>query len=278
MDQKTVDVPPTPTEVLIPEARHHRRRRYLRTGFFAVVAALVTASLVVGAVILFGGPGADGKVQARVPVATTSGGGIVYFRPVLCLAPPFSSQAPAASGTLTCSPSTQLTEANLGVSPNGTGFTANNVEKPDTALEGAPSTSPSAHHASSTVLLPGLSSNGGTRYLLGPAQMTGTSIISAAARRDQTTGKWTGRWVVDYTTNRRGVAILDKVAEQNFHQLLAVELDGVVYSTPLIQPTLVSFTTFDGRGEIGGSLTKADAIKLAHAINQYSGFSSSTTQ
>ena len=114
--------------------------------------------------------------------------------------------------------------------------------------------------------MPGLaasgSSNGGERYVLGPAQMTGHSIASATATQDQT-----GQWVVDYTLTGPGSSLWDKVAEENFHQLLGIELDGVVYSAPIIQPTQSTFTSFDGKGEISGSLTQSDAQNLAQAMN-----------
>ena len=57
------------------------------------------------------------------------------------------------------------------------------------------------------------------------------------------------------------------MAQQNFHQLLGIELDGVVYSAPIIQPTQSGFTSFDGQGEISGSLTQQDAQNLAQAMN-----------
>ena len=44
-----------PTEVLIPEAREHQKRRYLWTGLIAALAALVLAAMIGGAVILFSG-------------------------------------------------------------------------------------------------------------------------------------------------------------------------------------------------------------------------------
>ena len=62
-------------------------------------------------------------------------------------------------------------------------------------------------------------------------------------------------------------ALWDKVAEENFHQLLGIELDGVVYSAPIIQPSQSTFTSFDGKGEISGSLTQTDAQNLAQAMN-----------
>jgi preprotein translocase subunit SecD len=201
----------------------------------------------------------------------------MYFRPVLCFAYPQAvpkaqenkvqprgiEQLPA------CTPSTELTAANLGVTPNSSpqGYSSNNVP-PDQQYEVYPSTSvDKPGYATSTVLLPGLASsgsaNGGERYVLGPAQMTGHSIASATATQNQT-----GAWVVDYTlAGAAGSALWDKVAQENFHQLLGIELDGVVYSAPIIQPTQSSFTSFDGKGEISGSLTQGDAQNLAQAMN-----------
>jgi preprotein translocase subunit SecD len=40
-----------------------------------------------------------------------------------------------------------------------------------------------------------------------------------------------------------------------------------VYSAPIIQPTQSSFSSFDGKGEISGSLTQSDAQNLAQAMN-----------
>jgi preprotein translocase subunit SecD len=74
--------------------------------------------------------------------------------------------------------------------------------------------------------------------------------------------------VVDYTlAGAAGFALWDKVAQENFHQLLGIELDGEVYSAPIIQPTQSTFTSFDGKGEISGNLTQSDAQNLAQAMN-----------
>ena len=103
--------------------------------------------------------------------------------------------------------------------------------------------------------------SGVARYVLGPAEMTSTSIAAAVASKDQT-----GTWVVDYTTTKRGAAVWDKVARENFHTLLGIDFDGRVVSAPVIQPTQSSFSSFNGRGEISGDLTKAEALALAHAL------------
>jgi len=201
----------------------------------------------------------------------------MYFRPVLCFAYPQAvpkadknKVLPRGIETIpACTPSSQLTQANLGVTPDSSpqGYHSNNVP-PDTQYIPYPSTSVvKPGYATSTVLLPGLaasgSANGGERYVLGPSQMTGHSIASATATQNQT-----GAWVVDYTlAGAAGSQLWDTVAQQNFHQLLGIELDGVVYSAPIIQPTQSTFTSFDGKGEISGSLTQQDAQNLAQAMN-----------
>jgi preprotein translocase subunit SecD len=202
----------------------------------------------------------------------------MYFRPVLCFAypqavPKADKNKPLPRGVETipaCTASSQLTAANLNVTPNSNvaaGYTSNNVP-PDTQYVAYPSTFvQKPGYANSTVLLPGLaasgSANGGERYVLGPEQMTGHSIASATATQNAT-----GQWVVDYNlAGAAGSALWDKVASENFHQLLGIELDGQVYSAPIIQPTQASFSSFQGRGEISGSLTQGDAQNLAQAMN-----------
>ena len=201
----------------------------------------------------------------------------MYFRPVLCFAYPQAvpkadknKVQPRGIETLpACTPSSELSAANLNVTPNSSpqGYSSNNVP-PDTQYAAYPSTSvEKPDYARSTVLLPGIGGAcDGTavvRCVLGPAQMTGRSIANATATQNQT-----GQWVVDYTlAGSAGSALWDKVAGENFHQLLGIELDGEVYSAPIIQPSQSGFTSFQGRGEISGSLTQADAQNLAQAMN-----------
>ena len=162
-----------------------------------------------------------------------------------------------------------MTAANLGVTPNSgpQGYSSNSVN-PDSQYEAYPSTSvDKPNYATSTVLLPGISGacdgSAEVRCVLGPAQMTGRSIGSAQATQDQT-----GQWVVDYSlAGAAGSALWDKVADANFHQFLGIELDGKVYSAPIIQPTQTTFSSFDGKGEISGSLTQSEAQNLAQAMN-----------
>ncbi|HEY1651121.1 MAG TPA: protein translocase subunit SecD [Acidimicrobiales bacterium] len=201
----------------------------------------------------------------------------MYFRPVLCYAypqltakgKPVKNAQPGIGSVPACSSQSELSASNLGVQPNSNiaaGYTSNNVT-PDTQFAADPSTSTEKpNYENSTVLLPGIGNacfNAGYRCVLGPSQMTGRSIGSATATQNQT-----GAWVVNYTlAGSANSALWDKVAQENFHELLGIELDGEVYSAPIIQPTQSTFTSFDGQGEISGSLTQSDADNLAQAMN-----------
>ncbi len=197
----------------------------------------------------------------------------MYFRPVQCFAypegVPKGSKAkvlPRGNATIpACTPSSSVQAPNLVV--NGSGGSNLNQIPPDSQYVPYPSTNPDEpNYPKNTVLLPGLSSSCGSaalRCVLGPAQMTGRSIGSAQATQNQT-----GQWVVDYTlAGSAGSALWDKVAQANFHELLGIELDGQVYSAPIIQPGQAAFSSFQGRGEISGNLTQADAQNLAQAMN-----------
>jgi preprotein translocase subunit SecD len=200
----------------------------------------------------------------------------MYFRPVDCYAYPEAvpkhsktSVLPRGIGAIpACSPSSQITTTSLGVTPDSAspnGFTAQNVP-PDQQYVAYPSTAvEKPNYETSPVLLPGLAGaclSAQFRCVLGPAQMTGRSIASAQATQDQT-----GHWIVQYSLTATGSALWDRVAQQNFHLPLGIELDGDVYSAPIIQPTQSSFTSFAGQGQISGGLTQQDAQNLAQAMN-----------
>jgi hypothetical protein len=273
-----------PAEVLIPEARQHQRTRYRRRSAAIVIVALVVAALIVSAVLLVRGPAAGGKAQqdpkpAAGAAVTTSG--VVYFRPVLCYAAPYdapagasAAAAPAGTGPVpACSAASLLSPANLNVSPNTDGPQgySSNFSPVDQQYASYPSSSVREHgYTSSTVLLPGFKGacDGATqvRCVLGPVEMSSRAIAKATAVRNRT-----GQWIVDYTTTAAGAPLWDKVTRQSFHAFLGIELNGVVYSAPIIQPTQSSFSSFDGRGEISGSLTRAAALRLAKALSNHSG-------
>jgi preprotein translocase subunit SecD len=213
----------------------------------------------------------------------------LYFRPVLCSAYPLTltkatpatktkkaepaEKSLSGNGKLpTCGASYAYTSANLAVTPNSSvqGYSSNlgNIGPDPGFAQYRSTTTDAPDYQHKTVLLPTLPGKGTTlqndlRYVLGPAQMTGTSIGSAVAQQSQT-----GAWEVNYTLKgAAGSKLWDTVAQENFHMVLGIELDGVVQSAPLIQPTQDTFTSFDGQGTInGGNMTEADAKSLAQAM------------
>ncbi|MGH9100747.1 MAG: protein translocase subunit SecD, partial [Acidimicrobiales bacterium] len=191
----------------------------------------------------------------------------LYFRPALCGAPAFVGKSsktakPEHAALPACAPSNELTEANLGVVPAaGTTFHENSVPV-DTVLADYPTTKPTQDTRTKTVLLPEISGAGQyTRYLLGPSALTGHAVSKAVAQQTQL-----GRWVVNYTLTGKGSPQWDALASKYFHQIIAIELDGKVYSAPIIQPSQSAFSSFDGRGEISGHLSETQAKTLALAM------------
>ncbi|HEY1826821.1 MAG TPA: hypothetical protein VGF87_02315, partial [Acidimicrobiales bacterium] len=225
-------------------------------------------------------PGVKNSAQVLGQIGQTAQ---MYFRPVLCFAAPLftgtttvkgkKEKVPLTSGAATlpsCQSQYATTEQNIDVVQNSSvqGYTAANSQ-PDpqfATIKDTPTTV--ANYQNRDVLLPGIGTNGlptdkGTRYVLGPEQMTGHAIGSALAQQSQT-----GSWEVNYTlAGSANSQLWDKVAQENFHQYLGIELDGVVYSAPIIQPAQAAFSSFQGQGSIsGGSINQQDADQLAQAM------------
>lgn len=209
-----------------------------------------------------------GVKNARKIITSIGQTAQLYFRPALCGAPAFvgkssSSAKKAATKLPSCSSTSSLTEANIGVTVNSStaGYTSKNPA-PDSSLADYPSTAPTKDLKTKTVLLPEISGAGPyTRYLLGPAQLTGHAIATAIAQQTSL-----GKWVVSYTLTSKGTPAWESLAQKNFHQIVAIELDGVVQSAPLIQPAQSSFSSFGGKGQISGNLSETQAKKLALAM------------
>ncbi|MFI5035831.1 MAG: protein translocase subunit SecD [Acidimicrobiales bacterium] len=205
-----------------------------------------------------------GVKDARAVLAAVGQTAQLLFRPVLCAASTAKVTKPVATGTLpACGSQYALTQANLNVvvaPTSANGYTYNAAIPPDPQFASLDSTPPPQDLARDTVLLPVLGQTG-VRLVLGPSQLTGTAISKAVAQQDQV-----GAWVVNYNLTSTGSPAWDAVAKANFHQQLAIELDGVVQSAPLIQPTQATFTSFNGSGQISGSFTQSSAKQLAIAM------------
>src|ERR1700728_3135924 len=197
----------------------------------------------------------------------------LFFRPVLCYAPPYEEATETTKGQKShkivspgALPST-CPQANLIVTSNISGSISGNNPYPNAVwdqLAAYPSTTSSqdAKDQHKTVLLPGTPASGGERYLAGPAQLTGHIVKSALATLTTTQG-----WVVDVSLTSSGGAAWDKMASTYFHEVIGIELDGVVQSAPLTLPDSSTFTSFQNNVEISGSFTDTSAHNLAIALN-----------
>jgi len=194
----------------------------------------------------------------------------LYFRPTLCYAPPYSPPSAAKKGSTTttttvpktlptsCKPAAQLVTSNLkGTAGSGTGVGYPGTPTPTLAAY----KSTKVDNPTATVLLPGLTGPNGDRYLLGPKQLTGHIVKKAIAQQTSL-----GQWVVQMTLTSQGLSQWNAMAKQYFHEVIGIELDGVVQSAPITEPNTASFKTFSNV-QISGHLTQQDAQNLALALN-----------
>ena len=206
-------------------------------------------------------PGAKNSQQILRTLGNT---GQLFFRPALCYAPSFTvarGQAPNSGPLPTaCAPTSALTAANLRVNTSSGQATANPPVDPQFAPYPTTTSENDAEH--SVVLLPGAGAaavNG--RYVLGPAGLSGTGVHSATAQLQ------TGQWVVNMQLNGQGSSAWDTLAAQQFHAIIAIDLDGHVISAPITQPSQQSPTGFGGQVQISGSFTEDQAKALATDLN-----------
>jgi len=233
-----------------------------RVGGLGVSGATVQIQ---GSQIIVQIPGVKNGPALERSIASTAQ---LLFRPVACFAnpytPPTGKTKPGNTAKLPgCASANLLTSSNLNVQPNtnaANGFTANTIP-PDPQFDIYPSTEPLNDLAGQPVLLPGLAGSGGGRYWMIPAVMTGNAVASASAQQDTL-----GQWVVNLSLTPIGSKLWDTVTQKYCHEYMGIELDGIVQSAPIIQPTQTTCTSFAGQVSISGSLTQADANTLATAL------------
>ncbi|MGH9296379.1 MAG: protein translocase subunit SecD [Acidimicrobiales bacterium] len=170
----------------------------------------------------------------------------LYFRPVLCFAPPYS-----AKGTKATAKTAYVTPPACPSSFRPTA-TSNQTFTPLSSYK----TTPVALDDPKKVVL--LESSSGIRYELGPSQADG-SIIAGANAVDQSSG-----WAIAFTLTSKGTPIFDHMADQNYQKLLADDLGGVVISAPSINATGAQF---GNQGQVTGSFTQQSASTLAIDLN-----------
>lgn len=172
----------------------------------------------------------------------------LYFRPVLCFAPPYSgAKSSAASAAKYKTPP---------VCPSS--FTPTSAGSPGayTPLAKYRSTPPGLDDPKKVVLLEQKGSS--QRFLLGPSQASGEIIANATATYQS------GGWAIDFTLTKKGTPIWDQMANRNYHKLLADDLGGTVISAPVIQATGAQF---GNSGQVTGKFTAQQANALAINLN-----------
>ncbi|MFG2214145.1 protein translocase subunit SecD [Streptomyces sp. NPDC048685] len=106
------------------------------------------------------------------------------------------------------------------------------------------------------------SSEGDAKYVLGPAQVSGTDVDSAKAAIDQTNGQW----IVQMEFTKGGAKKFQKITSQLAQQQspqnqFAIALDGEVVSAPSVR------TALSANAEISGSFTQQSAEDLANVLS-----------
>lgn len=241
---------------------HHVSNSELQTGV-SIIQNRIDALGVSGAQVNSQG----GNIVVQVPglnnrnqlIKTISQTAEMLFRPVLCEAPAYTKpKTPPKTGLpTTCPSANQLTSTNLNVSTS-TQAPQNNISAWST-LASYKSTPDTSDSPGKTVLLPTSSGAGfgGDRLLLGPAQVTGSEIGSASAVFNSPS------WDVELNFKSKGSTDWDKLASQQFHAYIGIDLDGQVISAPLTLPSQSSFTSFGGKVQISGNFTSTTAKNLA---------------
>ena len=130
---------------------------------------------------------------------------------------------------------------------------AEEIDPSDIGLQQFPEfTAPEDDLADWAVLLPGRGEPVG--YVLGPAELTGEAVAEAAAT-------FNNEWVVNVDLTDEGAVGFDEIATRYFGQQVAIVLDGVVESAPVIRAT-----EFGGTAVISGTFDEDGARDLAVAL------------
>ncbi|MDP9072947.1 MAG: protein translocase subunit SecD, partial [Actinomycetota bacterium] len=125
-----------------------------------------------------------------------------------------------------------------------------------------PTTAAAQDVQTATVMLPQADKNGNadpssTRYLLGPATLTGKVVSTATAfPPDLTQGQ--PNWFVQVKLTSSGSPEFDKLAQANYQKQVAIVLDHVVESAPTMNAQ-----NYNGTAVISGNFTQGSAKNLA---------------
>jgi preprotein translocase subunit SecD len=219
-------------------------------------------------------PGVKDQKQAIDIVGQTAE---LRFRPVLGTLPPEASNvtttttAPGATtttaaGGASTSSTVQKGEVLDAQATTTTAQATTTTAKAGTTATTAPATTPTTQNLSEVPTTPDTpgqnvvlpirkgTDNGGNRLSLGPELMTGKDVKSADARFESGTG-----WDVHLSFTGDGFTKFNKIAAQYVGKQIAIVLDGVVQSYPVIKDA--NFTSNDV--VISGNFKESEAKSLA---------------
>lgn len=191
-----------------------------------------------GSLIIVDLPGVRDREKAQRLVGKTAE---LRFRTVLQNLPPIGYTPP-----------TTTTPAGASGASGSTGAVTTTTAVPSEI----PSTTPEEDKAGAIVVLPERKTGKGNpvRYELGPTLLTGKAVSTANAAFEN------GSWGVTVKfTSQGGVDFVTKVADPNIGKQVAIALDGVVQSAPVINQGI----TAGNPVRISGSFTQDEAKELA---------------
>jgi len=181
-------------------------------------------------------PGVKNRDRALQIVGQTAQ---LLFRPVIQGGLPPEGAVPTTTTTTAAGPTTTA-------APNSPPTTV--------APEALKTTPPDQDDPKSQVVLPS-KKEGGRRFLLGPAEVTGRAMTTAKAIIQPNTGVWEVKFELTGEGTKQWNAMATKVGKGN---QIAIDLDGDIRSAPALNET-----NFPGSGVITGNFSEREAKDLA---------------
>ncbi|MET7648325.1 protein translocase subunit SecD [Streptomyces sp. NPDC005426] len=244
-------------------------------------------------------PKGTNSAQAREQVGTTAK---LYFRPVLTVAQGTPTPAPSASSTDKASPSATPSasasdkasspSAKPGATATTQGRAVTGALKADSSPTPKASSTPTPSAAEqaaaadlqkrfealdcsskasrakasqgtkSTDTVVACEQDGSAKYILGPAEVSGTDVDSAKAAINQQSGQWIVQMEFTGGGAKKFQKTTGKLAQQQSPQnQFAIALDGEVVSAPSVSEAL------SANAEISGSFTQQSAEDLANVLS-----------
>ncbi|MFD0024109.1 protein translocase subunit SecD [Streptomyces sp. NPDC058382] len=195
-------------------------------------------------------PSTSASDKASSPSTKPSSSATTQGRAVTGALKADSSPTPEASGTPTPSAEDQAAAAKL----------QKKFEALDCSTKASRSKAAQGTKSSDTVVA--CEQDGSAKYVLGPAEVSGTDVDSAKAAINQQTGQW----IVQMEFTGGGAKKFQKTtsklaAQQSPQNQFAIALDGEVVSAPSVQAAL------SANAEISGSFTQQSAEDLANVLS-----------